>query len=183
MHRTSTFLSATQREWPILPRLSLIVCTAPPAWAIASAHTLSSRFSAAERVRCRAACPQQIAQLSALRRRWWGTLLLAALLAMALTARLFEVSLDVQHMIVFAVTFYAILLPALLIHIGITYDYIAASALLQALRSTAVPHSPGQPASANLAPDQAFVIAAPPSAQLQPEYVEHEVEQREPLND
>jgi len=104
--------------------------------------------------------------------------MLATLLTIAVIARAFELPFDPQRMVIFAVTLYAILLPALLMHIGITYDYMAASALLQALRSTAA-DSVERRASAKLAPDEPLVIGA----QLQPEYVEQEVEQPKPLKD
>ncbi len=102
--------------------------------------------------------------------------MLAGLLAIAVIARAFEVPLDLQGMVIFAVALYAILLPALLMHIGMTYDYMAASALLQALRSMAAAPLEQQ-AGVSPAPDEAFVIGAAPGAQLQPEYVEQELEQ------
>jgi len=171
-----TLLSAAQREWPILRRLSLIIRSNPPAWVVASVHNLCGRLSAAERARCQADSPMTIARLFGLRRQWWGTLVLAVLLTMAVVARTFEVPLDAQRMVVFAVTLYAILFPALLIYIGITYDYMAALALRQALRSTTASHSPAEQASAGLATDETFAISPAPGAQLQPKYVEQEIE-------
>jgi len=182
MRRTSTFLSATQRQWPVLSRLSLIARTTPPAWAISSAQNLYGRLSPTERARCRADLPKRLADLSGLRRQWWGTLMLATLLTIAVIARAFELPFYPQRMVIFAVTLYAILLPALLMHIGITYDYMAASALLQALRSTAA-DSLARQMSACPAPGEPFAIGAAPGAQLQPEYVEQEVEQPKPLKD
>src|SRR5690349_4030532 len=117
MHRTRTLLSATQRQWPVLPRLRLIAHTAPPAWVVSSAHELCRLLTATERARCQADFPKRLAQLSGLRRQWWGTLVLATLLSIAVIARAFEVPLDVQRMVIIAVTIYAILLPALLIYI------------------------------------------------------------------
>jgi len=175
MHRTSTLLSTMQREWPILLRLSLIRSTTPPAWVIASTHDLCSRLSPAERAQCQADCPELMARLSGLRCQWRGTLVLAALLAMAVIAHTFEVPLDVQRMVIFAVTLYAILLPALLIHVGISYDYIAASALLQALRSTAA-ETLEQRAHAGLMPNKAFLITPAPSIPPESQYVEPEGE-------
>jgi hypothetical protein len=183
MHRTTTLLTTIQRDWPLPARLSLIFCTTPPAWAIASAHDLSSRLNAGERARYQAEYPQRIAQLTGLRRRWYGTLALAALLAMAVIARAIEAPLDIQGMAIFAVTLYAILLPALMIQIGITYDYIASSALLQALRSTAGADSLEQPVSVDPMPDEPFVVAPVPITSSKAEYVKQEVDQREPLND
>ncbi len=177
MHRRTTLLTTTQREWPLLPRLSLIFCTTPPAWAVASARDLSTGLSAGERARYQAYYPQHITQLTGLRRQWYGTLALAALLAMAVIARAIEAPLDMQRMVIFAVTLYAILLPALIIQVGITYDYIATSALLQALRSTKGADSFQQPASADLVPTEALAITPAPGTPSKAEYVEQEVEQ------
>jgi len=96
---------------------------------------------------------------------------------MAVIARAIEAPLDMQRMVIFAVTLYAILLPALIIQVGITYDYIATSALLQALRSTKGADSFQQPASADLVPTEALAITPAPGTPSKAEYVEQEVEQ------
>lgn len=177
MHPTTTLLATAQQEWPLLSRLSLIGCTTPPAWAIATANRLATQLSAAERARCQAQYPHVIAQLSGLRRQWRGTLILAVLLAMAVIARAFEVPLDMHRMVIFAVTLYAILFPALLIQIGMTYDSIAASAMLQALRSAEGPHRLEQRVSTAALPAEVFHITPSPGTSSSVEYVEHDREQ------
>lgn len=137
MSTPTKLLAATQRTWPLLYRLSLIVAATPAAWVVATAREISHQhqLSPGERAACQAYCRRSVDQLARLRRQWRGTLLLALLLAIAVVVRAMQVPLDTSRIVIFAISLQAIVLPAIAIYIGMTYEFVAASALLQALRS------------------------------------------------
>ena len=137
MPTPNKLLTATQRTWPLLYRLSLIVGARPTAWVVATARDMSRQLSPSERAACQAYCRHSVDQLARLRQQWRGTLLLATLLALAVIIRATQVPLDTSRIIIFAIALQAIVLPAIMIYIGMTYEFVAASALLQALRSRA----------------------------------------------
>ncbi len=177
MKPTTQLLTRTQRNWPLRARLSLIVCTTPPAWVVATARSTSARLTPNERARYQTQFARIVAQLAGLRRQWYGTLILAGLLALAVIGRACEVPMDIRGIVIFTATLYAILLPALVIQVGMTYDYIAASALLQVLCNTEDTQLAQQPASSNVKLPDSFHIRPTLDASTAIEYAEQEVEQ------
>ena len=179
MHPTTPHLTAVQRTWPLLSRLSLLINPTPPEWAVSAARGHASVLTPGERARFQADCPALIADLGSLRMQWYRILVVAVLLAIAVGIRATEAPLDMIGTAVFGTTMYAILLPALLFQIGITYDLVAAVALQQALRIAPATPASEQRGSGTLVPSEVYVTSQAPVRRRNAERVDQDIERQD----
>lgn len=126
-----------QSDWPLIPSLALAQCADVPPWTMRSAQQLQVRLSPMERIICRQQLPDLVAFLAHLQRRWIITIVLSALLALAIIGKAQPMAPDTIQTGILLTVLSTVLLPPLAIYHGIARDYVAARSLLAVIRASA----------------------------------------------